>query len=153
MQEKAAVVEGLSRYCRLPGTRCPGTRWSLLLCVLVLAVSANLPLAAERSHLKNVLVLHTSTDPKVLYPCLIVILIETLVIIGLLLRRARERKSELRLLESEKRFRLMADTTPALVWMCDEEGERHLLKREANSLHRPRSGNGPGGRVDGVHTP
>ena len=122
MQEKAAVVEGLSRYCRLPGTRCPGTRWSLLLCVLVLAVSANLPLAAERSHLKNVLVLHTSTDPKVLYPCLIVILIETLVIIGLLLRRARERKSELRLLESEKRFRLMADTTPALVWMCDEKG-------------------------------
>ena len=43
-------------------------------------------------------------------------------IIGLLWQRARNRKADLRLRESEKRFRLMADTTPALVWMCDREG-------------------------------
>ena len=123
MQEKAAVVEGLSRYCRLPGTRCPGTRWSLLLCVLVLPASGHLSLAAETWNLNNVLVLYSFTDRKVLYAGLILIVLQTLTIIGLLLRRARERKSELRLLESEKRFRLMADTTPALVWMCDAEGE------------------------------
>ena len=43
-------------------------------------------------------------------------------IIGLLWQRARNRKADLRLRESEKRFRLMADTTPALIWMCDREG-------------------------------
>ena len=53
---------------------------------------------------------------------LILIIVQASLILGLLLRRARERKSELRLLESEQRFRLMADTTPALVWMCDREG-------------------------------
>ncbi len=53
---------------------------------------------------------------------LALILIQALLIIGLLVRRSRERKTELRLLESEKRFRLMADTTPALVWMCDSQG-------------------------------
>ena len=123
MQEKAAVVEGLSRYCRPPGTRCPGTRWSLLLCVLVLPASGHLSLAAETWNLNNVLVFYSFTDRRVLYAGLILIVLQTLMIIGLLLRRARERKSELRLLESEKRFRLMADTTPALVWMCDAEGE------------------------------
>ena len=123
MQEKAAVVEGLSRYCRLPGTRCLGTRWSLLLCFFVLAASGHLSLAAETWSLNNVLVLYSFTDRKVLYAALILIVLQTLMIIGLLLRRAQERKSELRLLESEKRFRLMADTTPALVWMCDAEGE------------------------------
>ena len=123
MQEKAAVVEGLSRYCRLPGTRCLGTRWSLPFCVFVLVASAHLCLAAETWNLDNGLVLHTSTDRKILYAALVLILLQAAAIIGLLLRRARERKSELRLLESEKRFRLMADITPALVWMCDAEGK------------------------------
>ena len=53
---------------------------------------------------------------------LVLIVIQALLIVRLLLRRTRERKSDLRLVESEKRFRLMADTTPALVWMCDGEG-------------------------------
>jgi len=43
-------------------------------------------------------------------------------IIALLWQRSRNRKSDLRLLESEKRFRLLADSTPAMVWMCDREG-------------------------------
>jgi PAS domain S-box-containing protein len=50
------------------------------------------------------------------------ILVQAMLIIGLLWQRARNRKADLRLRESEKRFRLMADTTPALIWMCDEEG-------------------------------
>ena len=54
---------------------------------------------------------------------LLLVLVQAVLIIGLLWQRAREpqgRSSVCR--ESEKRFRLMADTTPALVWMCDGEG-------------------------------
>jgi PAS domain S-box-containing protein len=35
----------------------------------------------------------------------------------------RKRKAEAVLRESEKRFRVMADTTPSLVWMCDAQGK------------------------------
>jgi PAS domain S-box-containing protein len=45
-----------------------------------------------------------------------------LLIIGLLWERSRKQKAVARLRESEKRFRVMADTTPSLVWMCDREG-------------------------------
>jgi PAS domain S-box-containing protein len=44
-------------------------------------------------------------------------------IAGLLWERARKRKAEALLRESEKRFRVMADTTPSLVWMCDPQGK------------------------------
>ena len=53
---------------------------------------------------------------------LLLVLLQAVLIIGLLWQRARNRKADLRLRESEERFRLMADTTPALVWMCDREG-------------------------------
>ena len=46
-----------------------------------------------------------------------------LLIVGLLLQRVRSRKTEDRLRESEERFRLMADTTPSLVWMSDQDGK------------------------------
>jgi PAS domain S-box-containing protein len=47
----------------------------------------------------------------------------TLLISALLWQRARRQKSNLlRLHESEKRFRLMADTIPTLIWMCDKAG-------------------------------
>ena len=52
-----------------------------------------------------------------------VIVVQTLLIFGLLWQRARKRKAEAVLRESEKRFRVMADTTPALIWMCDEAGK------------------------------
>jgi PAS domain S-box-containing protein len=58
---------------------------------------------------------------------LLLILVQAMLIIGLLWQRARNRKADLRLRESEKRFRLMADTTPALVWMCDKEGTVNYL--------------------------
>src|SRR3984957_4185519 len=57
----------------------------------------------------------------------LLILVQAMLIIGLLWQRARNRKADLRLRESEKRFRLMADTTPALVWMCDKEGAVNYL--------------------------
>jgi PAS domain S-box-containing protein len=46
-----------------------------------------------------------------------------LLVIGLLWERARKRKVESQLRESEKRFRVMADTTPSLVWMCNPQGK------------------------------
>jgi PAS domain S-box-containing protein len=52
----------------------------------------------------------------------LLILLQAALIIGLLWQRARNRKGDLRLRESEKRFRLMADTAPALIWVCDREG-------------------------------
>ncbi len=52
----------------------------------------------------------------------ILIAAQAFLIAGLLLQRARKRKAEAVLRESEHRFRVMADTTPSLVWMCDERG-------------------------------
>ena len=128
-------------------------RLPLILCIFVLAASAHPCVAAEASSPKNVLVMSGFTAHRALalgvvhesafqaaaimsyrqsspwgfygkyIPIGLIILIQTLTIVGLLLRRPRARNSELRLLESEKRFRLMADTTPALVWMCDVSGD------------------------------
>jgi PAS domain S-box-containing protein len=53
----------------------------------------------------------------------LLIILQTLLIIGLLVQRRRRRKTEIRLRESEKRFRVMADTTPSLVWMCNRDGQ------------------------------
>lgn len=52
----------------------------------------------------------------------VLIVLQALLIIGLLWQHARKRKTEAILRESEKRFRVMADTTPSLVWMCDKDG-------------------------------
>jgi PAS domain S-box-containing protein len=51
-----------------------------------------------------------------------ILALQTLLIAVLLVQRRRTRIASLQLRESEKRFRLMADTTPALIWMCDKEG-------------------------------
>ena len=53
---------------------------------------------------------------------IILIVVQLLLIFGLLWQRARKRKTEAILRESETRFRVMANTTPSLVWMCDKEG-------------------------------
>jgi PAS domain S-box-containing protein len=52
-----------------------------------------------------------------------VIAIQALWLIGLLWQRARTRKAQAVLRESENRFRVMADTTRSLIWMCDEKGK------------------------------
>jgi PAS domain S-box-containing protein len=59
-----------------------------------------------------------------------VIAVQALLIIGLLWQRARRRKAQAVLRESEKRFRVMADTTPSLIWMCDAEGKVAYLNEQ-----------------------
>jgi len=56
-------------------------------------------------------------------PAILLILAQALLIAALLWQRSRKRKAEAVLRESEKRFRVMADTTPSLVWMCDSHGK------------------------------
>lgn len=59
---------------------------------------------------------------KYLIATILVIGALLLLVIGLLWERARKRKVESQLRESEKRFRVMTDTTPSLVWMCNPQG-------------------------------
>src|SRR5271165_656844 len=60
-------------------------------------------------------------------PDRLLVVVQALLIAGLLRQRARKRKAEVILRESERRFRVMADTTPALVWMCDKNGDVSYL--------------------------
>ena len=60
----------------------------------------------------------------------VVIVIQLLLIVGLFWQRARKRKAEAVLRESEKRFQVMADTTPSLVWMCDAQGKITYLNEQ-----------------------
>jgi PAS domain S-box-containing protein len=62
-------------------------------------------------------------DRKYLIAAFVLIVAQFLMIVGLLWQRARRRKAEAVLQESEKRFRVMAETTPSLIWMCDKEGK------------------------------
>jgi PAS domain S-box-containing protein len=60
---------------------------------------------------------------KYVFAVITVCVIQTLLIVGLLVQRSIRRKTEARLRESEERFRVMADTTPSLVWMSDKNGK------------------------------
>jgi PAS domain S-box-containing protein len=60
---------------------------------------------------------------KYIFVAMAVIAIQLLLIFGLLWQRARKQRLLSVLLESEKRFRVMANTTPSLIWMCDQEGK------------------------------
>ena len=61
-------------------------------------------------------------ERKYVIMAIVLIAAQALLIAGLLLQRTRKRKAEAVLRESEERFRVMADSTPSLVWMCDERG-------------------------------
>jgi PAS domain S-box-containing protein len=67
-----------------------------------------------------------------------------IVALALLMQRARKRKAEAVLSESEKRFRLMADTTPAIVWMCDAQGKITYLNERRIAFTGPDSKEGYG---------
>jgi len=54
---------------------------------------------------------------------ILVVVAQALLIGALLWQRHRKKKAESVLRESEKRFRVMANTVPALIWMCDEKGQ------------------------------
>jgi PAS domain S-box-containing protein len=75
---------------------------------------------------------------------MIVAIVLILLVIGLVWQQARKRRAEAGLLESEKRFRVMADTTPALVWMCDAQGKITYLneRRIAFTGPDPKAGYG-----------
>ena len=62
-------------------------------------------------------------DRKYFIPTLVLIIAQALLILALLWQRARKRKAEAVVRESEKRFRVMVDTAPSLVWMCDAQGK------------------------------
>jgi PAS domain S-box-containing protein len=59
-----------------------------------------------------------------------VIALQALLIFGLFWQRARKRTAEAVLRESEKRFRVMADSTPSLIWMCDPNGKAIYLNEQ-----------------------
>jgi PAS domain S-box-containing protein len=56
-----------------------------------------------------------------------VMVAQAFLIAALLWQRARKRKAEAILRESEERFRLLANTTPSLIWMCDAHGKTTYL--------------------------
>jgi PAS domain S-box-containing protein len=65
---------------------------------------------------------------------IVVIAVLLLLIVGLLWERLRKHKAEAALRESEKRFRVMADTTPSLVWMCDTRGKITYLNERSTAF-------------------
>ncbi len=69
---------------------------------------------------------------------------QSLLIAGLLWQRARRRRTEAVLRESETRFRVMADTTPSLVWMCDAKGKITYLNEQRLAFTGPDSHAGYG---------
>ncbi len=67
----------------------------------------------------------------------ILIVVQTLLIIGLLWQRRRKQKAEASLSESEKRFRALAETTPSLLWICGKDGKvTYLSDRRINFTGR-----------------
>ena len=83
-------------------------------------------------------------DRKDIVIGLILIFAQALLIAGLLLQGARKRKAEAVLRESEERFRVMADTTPSLVWMCDARGRITYLNDRRLAFTGPDKGEGYG---------
>ena len=76
-------------------------------------------------------------DRKYIIAAASVIAALLLLIAGLLWQRARKRKAEALLRESEKRFRVMAESTPTLVWMCDPQGKITYLNERRIAFTGP----------------
>jgi len=64
----------------------------------------------------------------------VLIVVQTLLIIGLLWQRWRKQKAEASLSESEKRFRALADTTQSLLWICGKDGNVTYLSERRNNF-------------------
>lgn len=81
---------------------------------------------------------------QVLIVVIVLIAALALLIVGLLWQRARRRKAEAVMREAEERFRVMADSTPSLVWMCDRHGKITYLneRRLAFTGPDPKAGYG-----------
>lgn len=62
-------------------------------------------------------------NEKLIFAGIVLLVVQALLILLLLRQRARKQKVEANLRESEERFRRMADTSPALIWMSDRDGK------------------------------
>ena len=74
---------------------------------------------------------------QVLIVVIVLIAVLALLIVGLLWQRARKRKAEAVMREAEERFRVMADNTPSLVWMCDPRGKITYLNERRIAFTGP----------------
>jgi PAS domain S-box-containing protein len=81
---------------------------------------------------------------KYIVAAIAVIALQALLILALFWQRARKRKAEAILRESEKRFRVMADATPSLIWMCDTKGKITYLNEQRLAFTGPDRSTGYG---------
>ncbi len=66
----------------------------------------------------------------------VLILAETLLILGLVWQRARAKRAETRLRESEERFRLVANTAPVMIWMSGTDKLCTYVNQDLAGVHR-----------------
>jgi ABC-type uncharacterized transport system substrate-binding protein len=82
-------------------------------------------------------------EGKYVIAAIIVIAAQFVWIAALLWQRARKRRTEAVLRESEKRFRVMADTTPSLISMADQNGKvTYLNSKSVEFTGDPKTGFG-----------
>jgi PAS domain S-box-containing protein len=85
-------------------------------------------------------------ERKYMIPGIVLVAAQVLLLVGLLWQRARKQKAEAVLGESEKRFQVMADTTPSLLWMCDARGRITYLNEQRIAFTGPDAKAGYGDR-------
>jgi PAS domain S-box-containing protein len=62
---------------------------------------------------------------------IVLLVFQSFLLAGLLWQRARNRRSETKLTDTEDRFRVIADMSPALIWMSDQKGRITYLNRRS----------------------
>ena len=81
---------------------------------------------------------------KYILAAIALIVFQALLIAGLLWQRGRKRKAEAVLRESEERFRVLANTTPSLIWMCDAGARITYMNDRRAAFIGPNAGAGYG---------